>query len=316
MSSFSSIQRIVVTGSSGTIGTALCEELLRRGCEFTGVDKVPNPWNAEVQRRTIIQDLTHPDSVQKLPESDLVIHLAANARVHFSVKDPHLAAENIVQTMNVLEHGRTRDIPRVLFASSREVYGEQTEPAIDEAQARISAAESPYTASKVAGEAYLAAYRHCYGIKTVIVRFSNVYGRFDNSERVVPAFIRSLRNEEDLTVFGEEKTYDFTFIDDAVAGVMRIVERFDDVDGETFNIATGCGSRLVTVAEQLQQILNVKTRITCKPTRVGELMYYVGDISKAKELLGYEPRVALRQGLEAAVEWHLKTCPPAHTVRA
>jgi nucleoside-diphosphate-sugar epimerase len=306
MPSSSKIESVLVTGSSGTIGTALCEKLSNDGYTVIGVDKRPNPWSKRVQDLTKLGDLTQSATLEhlRLARPDVIVHLAANARVYFSVTNPSLAIENMSQTLNVLEYARKHKVPRLLFASSREVYGKQEEGSlVSETQAQLDGAESPYTASKVGAEAFVAAYRSCFQIGAVVVRFSNVYGRYDDSERIVPTFIRQLRDQQPLTVFGKNKTYDFTFIDDAVQGVAAAIARFDEVSGETFNLASGQGSTLEEMAKMLQKIMGVETPITVGEKRTGELTYYVADISKAKEKLGYEPKVMLEEGLRRAVDW-------------
>ena len=118
------MHRILVTGSSGTIGTALCEALIKSGYDVVGVDRRKNIWSPAVQKRTVMLDLLKPAQFKKLPAHlDMVIHLAAHARVYNLVKEPRLALENIETAYNVLEWARTRPVPRFLFASSREIYG-------------------------------------------------------------------------------------------------------------------------------------------------------------------------------------------------
>jgi nucleoside-diphosphate-sugar epimerase len=141
-------------------------------------------------------------------------------------------------------------------------------------------------------------------IGSVVVRFSNVYRRFDDSEHVVPRFIRRIHAREDLTIFGKGQTYDFTFIDDAVDGDLAVFERFEKVRGNTFNLATGQGSTLEQTARTLQKIIGIKSSIRVKTKRVGELMYYVADISKAQDHLDYNAKAALEKGLKRAVDWH------------
>lgn len=298
-------RKILVTGSNGTIGTALCERLLADGYTVYGVDRVRNRWSEKVDACTVIADLCDEASLAKLPSDvDLVIHLAANARVYLSVLDPKLAKENLLINYNILEYVRSLSIKRIVFASSREVYGPQDVPQVSEELAAIHGAESPYTASKTAGEAFIAAYRSSYDVESVIVRFSNVYGRYDESERVVPLFIRKCISQEPMTIFGADKTYDFTYIDDAVAGVVAIAERFSSVEGEVFNLATGKGTSIGQVAKFIQEAMDVELPIAIKENRRGELMRYVGDISKAKERLGYEPKIVVMEGMRRAVEWY------------
>lgn len=299
------IKKVLVTGSNGTIGTALCESLIESGYQVYGVDRVRNRWSKKVDACTVIADLCDERSLKELPtDVDLVIHLAANARVYLSVLDPNLAKENLLQNFHILEYVRSLPSRRIIFASSREVYGPQDVAQVSEDRAAIHGAESPYTASKTAGEAFVAAYGASYDVESVIVRFSNVYGRYDESERVVPLFIRKCLNGEPMTIFGAEKTYDFTYIDDAVRGVVAIAERFAQVKGEVFNLATGRGTSIGQVAKYLQEVMSVELPIDIKENRRGELMRYVGDISKARELLGYEPQVDVREGMRRAVEWY------------
>jgi UDP-glucose 4-epimerase len=152
------------------------------------------------------------------------VHLAANAKVHELVEQPHRALENINLTFNVLEYCRANRLP-IVFSSSREVYGDIHRYITEEASADFSYTESPYSASKIAGEALIYSYARCYGLPYLVFRFSNVYGRYDNDiermERVIPLFIRKISRGEPITVYGSEKVLDFTYIDDCVDGIVR-----------------------------------------------------------------------------------------------
>ncbi len=298
------IHKVLVTGSSGTIGTCLCEMLLARGFEVVGVDRKANKWNPDVNKRTVVGDLLVASTLTMLPRDvDIIVHLAANARVYDSVVDPTLAIENINLMYNVLEFARKTGVKRFVFASSREVYGEQDAAYVAETMVDFSGAESPYTASKVAGEGMTHAYASCYGIAPVIVRFSNVYGRYDDSNRLVPLFVRKTLAGEPLTVYGATKTYDFTFIDDAAGAVVSIIDRFDALAGQTFNIATGVGTSLLDVGKKIQILLGVDRPITVKDNRSGELMRYVANISKARDAFGYTPKTNVDDGIKHAIAW-------------
>jgi len=238
---------------------------------------------------------------------DLIIHLAANARVHDLVVKPNLALDNYLMVHNLLEFARKRDISRFLFSSSREVYGE-SKPGEKrrEESTHVSRIKAPYTASKFAAEALIHAYHVCYGIRPVIVRLSNVYGRYDVSERVIPLFLYYALRDRDITVFGREKKLDFTYIDDCTAGLSAIVERFDRVAGETLNLSTGKGERLLDLAEMIVENLGAKSKISSIDKRVGEISTFIGDISKAQKLLGYKPKVCLKEGLKLCTDWYVK----------
>ena len=305
---------ILITGSSGQIGTNLALRLLDSGHQVFGVDKRVNTWSSRIT--TMLQDLAAPyrdfaggiGSVP-YPRPDLVIHLAANAKVHELVQFPHRAMENIALTFNVLEYCRHNHLP-LIFSSSREVYGDIHRYITEEQHADFSFTESPYSASKVAGEALVYSYARCYGVSYIVFRFSNVYGRYDNDiermERVIPLFIQRMRAGQPVTVYGQEKTLDFTYIDDCVSGIIAGAERLLDgrVRNQTINLAYGQGNTLVRMAELIAEALGVPGQITVEPSkRVGEVSRYIADISRAAELLEYQPQVPLDEGIRRAVAW-------------
>ena len=306
--------RVLITGSSGQIGTNLGLRLLNEGHQVFGVDRRINPWTTRIP--TLLQDLALPQRDFRggiggapYPEVDVVVHLAANAKVHELVSEPHRALENITLTHNVLEFCREQGLP-LIFSSSREVYGDIHRYITDEQGADFSYTESPYSASKIAGEALIYSYARCYGLRYLVFRFSNVYGRYDNDiarmERVLPLFIDRIDRGEPVTVFGREKVLDFTYVDDCVDGIVRGIERLTagSVSNQTINLAYGAGNSLVAAAEYIAAALNKPAQIHVEPAkRVGEVTYYVADISRAHSLLGYEPQVPLAEGIRRAVAW-------------
>ena len=307
--------RILITGSSGQIGTNLALRLLQDGHWVFGIDKRPSTWTDEF--KTLLQDLAGHYAPYKggmngveWPEVDLVVHLAAHAKVHQLVRQPQRALENTMMTFNVLEYCRALDLPLV-FSSTREVYGDVHRfDGYGEATADFAYTESPYSASKIASEAFIYSYAKCYGLRYLVFRFSNVYGRYDNDlqrmERVIPLFIHQLGRGEPITVYGgEEKVLDFTFIDDCIDGITRGIERLATgaVRNETINLAYGQGNTLVRAAELIAAELEVTPHITRERSLVGEVTRYVADIQKARELLGWEPATPLDDGIPQAVGW-------------
>jgi UDP-glucose 4-epimerase len=299
--------RILLTGSSGTIGTRLFE-VLSSHHEVTGVDIRRNKWNLKLDSVTLNADLRDSGCLEGLsPEFDLIIHLAANARVYELVERPELAFDNMLINYNVLEFMRKKRIARMIYASSRETYGNIMEgTAIAEDRVRLENCESPYAASKMAGEAMIHGYARTYGMECVILRFSNVYGMYDDSDRVVPLWIKGCMRGTSLTVFGRDKSLDFTYIDDAVDGVVRVVDRFDKVKGNTFNIARGEEVRLLEVAEGIKALLGCHSENVIRESRPGEVRKYRADISKAEGLLGFRPQVGIEEGLRRTVQWYLE----------
>ena len=307
--------RILLTGSSGQIGTNLALRLQADGHHVFGVDKRVNSWTEDF--RYILQDLaSHYPAFRggiggvEYPEVDLVVHLAAHAKVHQLVRQPHRALENLIMTHNVLEYARQLELPLV-FSSTREVYGDVHRfDEYGEASADFAYTESPYSASKIASEAFVYSYARCYGLRYLVFRFSNVYGRYDSDlqrmERVLPLFMHQMSRGEPITVFGgEEKVLDFTYIDDCIDGIVRGVERLaaGTVANETINLAYGQGNTLVRAAELIAGELGVEPQINRAPSLLGEVTRYVADIRKARELLDWQPATPLDQGIPRAVEW-------------
>lgn len=297
--------KILVTGSSGTIGNCLCESLLTQGADVVGVDVRRNRWNDQVHQRTIYMDLREPSSLEELPRDiDIVIHLAANARVYNLVKEPDLAKDNFLTLYNVLEYVRQNDIGKILFSSSREVYGNSGHIIHSEEESFVRNCESSYTATKIAGEAMIHAYNQCYGIEYVIVRFSNVYGKYDYSDRVVPLFISKALNNEDIRIYGRDKILDFTYIDDAVGGVVKILDLFEIARNELYNIATQTGYSIEQVARNIIELTGSESQLFFEPNRTGEVCRFVADISKAKAVLGYCLDNDLQEGISKTIEWY------------
>ncbi|MBP6017162.1 MAG: NAD-dependent epimerase/dehydratase family protein [Candidatus Promineofilum sp.] len=306
--------RILITGSSGQIGTNLGLHLLARGHEVFGIDVRPNNWTQAFP--TLLQDLSAPFTdfqgglghAPYPPDLDVVVHFAAHAKVHELVQQPARALENIVMTFNVLEFCRHNDLP-IMFSSSREVYGDIRRYITEESSADFAFTESPYSASKISGEALIYSYAQCYGLRYLVFRFSNVYGRYDvdieRMERVIPLFIRKISLGQSITVFGQDKVLDFTYVDDCVAGVYRGIELLASGGeaNQTINLAFGQGHSLITMASYIGEALGVMPELTVKPSRVGEVTHYVADIGKARALLGYTPQTPLREGINRAVAW-------------
>ncbi len=302
--------KILVTGSSGTIGTRLCEKLMETGHGVIGADWEPCKWNDAVEKIRLDIDLRDETECEKLPKDvDLVIHLAANARVYELVENPERALDNVLDTFNVLEHARKNDIKKILFASSRETYGNIRLPdgqKYTEDKAHFMTCESPYTASKIAGEAFFESYKRCYKLETVIIRFSNVYGMYDDSVRVVPLFFRQARDGETMTVFGRDKFLDFTYIDDAVDGVMKVVAQWDKAKNGTYNLAYGEGTSILHLAEKMKELLKSDAKIEVTDARTGEVTHYIADISKAQKTFGYDPKTSFEEGVVKRVEWYAR----------
>lgn len=300
------MSNVIITGSSGQIGTNLGLRLLERGDNVTGLDIRRNTWTNKIL--SIRRDLTAPFLSVPPGAPHVMVHLAAHAKVHATVERPSMAMENIAMTFNTLEYCRKHNLP-LIYASSREVYGDVRRFITEESCADFNLTESPYSASKLAGEALVYSYARCYGLRYIVFRFSNVYGRYDNDlermERVIPLFIRRIAAGEPVTVYGPDKVLDFTYVDDCVSGIVAGVDLLASGArvNETVNLAYGRGHTLIELAAFIGEALGVRPDVTTRPARVGEVTHYVANVGKARALLGYDPQVTLRDGIRRSVEW-------------
>jgi UDP-glucose 4-epimerase len=311
---------ILITGSSGQIGTNLGLALLARGDSVVGIDARGNSWTDKISTVTLdlvaaahdVDAMLSRAELNGSQKFDAIVHLAAHAKVHELVRTPHKAMQNVDMSFAALEIARKLKCP-ILFGSSREVYGDIHRHVTDESMADFVVAESPYSASKIAGEAFFYSYARCYGIKTLVFRFSNVYGRYDNDlarmERVVPLFVKKIAAEEPITVFGRDKMLDFTYIDDCVSGVIAGLDALTSgkVVNQTINLAYGQGQTLFDLVSLIELGLGKQAIATYEKSLTGEVTRYVADISKAKKLLGYAPTTPLTRGIQKYIAWQRET---------
>ena len=299
-----SINSILITGSSGAVGTALIKELTD-DYEIYAVDICENPWISI--ENEITADLTVKGELQNLPSDvDLIIHLAAHARVFKLIEQPDLARENLDMLFNLLEFSRENDISKFIFASSREIYGDGNKLITTENEAPIDSCENPYAASKISGEYLVRSYENCYGIDSLVLRFSNIYGKYDVSDRVIPLFISQAYHGDDLTIFGENKVLDFVYIDDCIQGIERSIQQFSKVKGESINIASGEGKSIEELAKLIISNVGSNAKVNIEVNRQGEVERFIADISKAQKVIQYRPNYSFEDGISAAIDWYLE----------
>ncbi len=253
-----------------------------------------------------IGDIRNKEVVENATKRvELIIHLAANTGVNPSVENPLLDMEsNVIGTFNLLEASRKFNIKRFVFASSGAAIGE-TEPPIHEE--KVPRPLSPYGASKLAGEGYCSAYCRTFGIKTVSLRFGNVYGPLSGHKNsVVAKFIKKALNGETLEIYGDgNQTRDFIFIDDLIQAIKLATKT--DVGGEVFQIATHKETTVNELADKIKVVVENETGkkvdvIYSKP-RPGDIRRNYSDISKARKILKYEPRYDIDKGLKHTFEY-------------
>ena len=263
------------------------------------------PRSSEVE--LVVGDIRDKDlAVKACRGMDAVVHLAANTGVMLSIEDPMAdCMANVIGTVNFLEAARKNGLKRFVFASSGA-------PSRNRLFMKRCCQDpiSPYGASKLCGEAYCLAYYGSFGLETVALRFGNVYGpRSSHKGSVVAKFIKHIFAGEPLPIYGDgNQTRDFIYVADLVDAILLALER-PNVRGEVFQIATHREHTVGEVAEALNRLaekyVGRKSEIVYEKERKGEVKRNYSDISKARRMLGFEPRWGLEAGLEATFKWFL-----------
>jgi UDP-glucose 4-epimerase len=315
--------RWLITGGCGFIGVNLVRQLIARGDQVSVLDNLnvgtPDDLRCvaelaeegEGERRVnavklIVGDVRDADVVDRAVRgANVVVHLAAQTGVMPSIEDPVLGCElNVGGTLNLLMASRNHGVESFVFASSGATLGEQSLPLNEE---KVPKPQSPYGASKLAGEAYCQAFHGAFGLPAVSLRFSNVYGPYSFKKgSVVAQFFRSAFAGEPLVVYGDgSQTRDFIHTSDICQAILKASS--SDVGGEVFQIATEKETSIQDLAMRVKTLseshLNQPVDIIHKPRREGEVLRNSSEITKAKTLMNFSPKVELDRGLEETFAW-------------
>jgi UDP-glucose 4-epimerase len=286
--------KVVVTGGAGFIGSHLVDRLLAdTHANVVVLDNLHRgrltnlAQHADSPRLSIIQgDIRDAELVtDTLRGAHAVYHLAAQSTVMGAVEDlDYSFSTNVVGTFNVLRSAAQESVARVVFASSREVYGEPIDLPVDEGQPLL--AINFYGASKVMGEAYCRAFRRASGLNTVILRLANAYGPRDFG-RVIPLWVDQALSGDDLTVYGGKQVLDFVWVGQIVEALMRTAE----LEGPTppINVGSGTGTRIVDLARRIRLMAGSHSQIHLVPARAVEVVQYVARVDRMRQLLHVEP---------------------------
>jgi UDP-glucose 4-epimerase len=286
--------KVVVTGGAGFIGSHLVDRLLAdTHAEVVVLDNLHRgrlsnlAQHADSPQLSIIQgDIRDADLVAStLRGADVVYHLAAQSTVMGAVDDlDYSFSTNVIGTFNILKAAAAEGVKRVVFASSREVYGEPIELPVDEGQPLL--AINFYGASKVMGEAYCRAFRRANGLNTLILRLANAYGPRDFG-RVIPLWVDQATSGQDLTVYGGKQVLDFVWVGQVVEALARAAE----LEGPMppINVGSGTGTRIVDLARRIRLMAGSHSQLQLVPARAVEVVQYVARVDRMRQLLQIEP---------------------------
>jgi UDP-glucuronate 4-epimerase len=313
------VARVVVTGGVGFIGYHVTRALLARGDEVTVIDDFSNaPYPAAEKRRNhrdlaaefaqarvVEACITRREAIAPLFEgADAVLHLAGLAGVRPSFADPvRYARVNVEGTAIVHEVAREHGVQRFAFASSSSVYGNATPlPAHEDAPAIVP--ESPYAATKRSAELVVSALcRKTPAMRCAALRFFTVYGPRQRPEMAITLFARAVTAGRPLTLFGDgSMRRDFTFVDDIVRGVLAALDRAPP-GFRAYNLGSGAPVDLHTLIAEIGAAAGVEPVVERAPVPLGDVDATFADVSRAREELGWSPRVLLREGLQRVIAW-------------
>jgi UDP-N-acetylglucosamine/UDP-N-acetylgalactosamine 4-epimerase len=306
----------LVTGGAGFIGSNLCEVLLEKGYKVRCLDDLSNGKQSNVDlfidnpNYTFIKgDIRDLDTCMKACKGvDYVLNQAAWGSVPRSIEMPLLYEEiNIRGTLNMMEAARQNGVKKFVYASSSSVYGD--EPNLPKQEGREGNLLSPYALTKMVDEEYGKLYSKLYGLDTYGLRYFNVFGKRQDPNgayaAVIPKFIKQLLNDESPTINGDGKqSRDFTYIENVIEANLKACKAPSEVAGEAFNIAYGGREYLIDVYNSLCKALGKDIAPIFGPDRKGDIKHSNANISKAKEMLGYDPCWSFERGIEAAIEWY------------
>ncbi|MBA2556421.1 MAG: NAD-dependent epimerase/dehydratase family protein [Chloroflexi bacterium] len=298
----------LVTGGAGFIGASLVRALEARGDRVRVLDSgraAGARYLTGTAAEIVPADIAEPGiAAAAVKGVDAIVHLAARTSVPASMEAP-LAdlRDNVLAAVTVLDAARVEGVQRFVFASSNATVGLMAPPAREDILPRPV---SPYGAAKLAFEGYLQAYHHGYGMTTTALRFSNAYGPYSlHKGSVVATFIRECLEGRPLVIHGDgDQTRDLVHVDDLVALMLLALDAPAGlVGGEVFQAGTGKETTVRELAETVLELCGGGGRIEHLPARRGDVLRNVSAISKARDMLGYMPRVELRQGLAQTVAW-------------
>lgn len=306
--------RFLVTGGAGFIGSNLVEGLLKRGFKVKVVDnfstgKRENIKNFIKDIELIEGDIIFYRTALKAAENvDVILHQAALPSVPRSISDPVASNEaNITGTLNILEAAREKKVQKVIVASSSSVYGDS--PVLPKREDMNINPLSPYAVTKLATEQYAMVYAKVYGLKTIALRYFNVFGpRQDPTSQysaVIPKFISLMLKDERPTIYGDGLTSrDFTYVENVIEANIQCALN-TEVGGEIFNVACHEQTSLNDLVGMINKILNKKIEPMYQDFRPGDIKHSYADISKIEKMIGFKPIVNFEKGLKMTIDWYM-----------
>ena len=308
----------LVTGGAGFIGSNLCEAILKMGYKVRCLDDLSTGKKENIDLFTddpnytfIKGDVKNLEVCMNVCEGvDYVLHQAAWGSVPRSIEMPlFYERNNIMGTLNMMEAARQKGVKKFVYASSSSVYGDH--PVLPKKEGQEGNLLSPYALTKRCAGEYAKLYTRLYGLDTYGMRYFNVFGRRQDPDgayaAVIPKFIKMLMNDETPTINGDgRQSRDFTYVENVIEANLKACLAPHEAAGNAFNIAYGGREYLIDIYHSLTRALGKDIEPNFGPDRAGDIKHSNADISKAREMLGYDPDYDFDSGLKLAIDWYVK----------
>jgi len=302
--------KILVTGCCGFIGSHACEFLLKKQIEVIGIDNMNDYYDVKLKEENLNilqkypnfkffkEDICNTDKISLL-KPDKVCHLASMAGVRYSIQNPSLYEKiNIGGFIHILEECVKNKVKQLVFASSSSVYGLNKKVPFSESDP-IETCNSPYACSKLAMEIFSKTYHQLYGLKSIGLRFFTVYGPRGRPDMAPYKFMKAIKEEKEFEKYGDGTTSrDYTYISDIVDGIFGALENKKERGYEIYNLGNSNPVTLNEFIETCKKVSKKKALFKVKEMQLGDVPHTYADISKAREDLGYNPKVSLEEGLK------------------
>lgn len=311
----------LITGGAGFIGSTITERLLNEGNKVVVVDNFCDYYDPQLKQDNVTpflnnenfilykSDIRDAETLRKAFEEnniDIIIHLAAMAGVRPSIENPVLYQDvNGIGTQNILEQAKKHNIKSLVMASSSSVYGNCKEVPFKEDMI-VDYAISPYAATKKANEVMAHVYHKLYNMNIIMLRFFTVYGPKQRPDLAINKFTRMMQNGEEITMYGDGTTSrDYTYVDDIVDGVIRSCNYVEEKENvyEIINLGSNNPISLKEMIATIGRVLNIEPKIQQLPMQPGDVDRTYADITKARTLLGYEPKMTFEEGIRHFIKW-------------
>jgi len=313
---------ILITGSAGFIGYHLTEKLLKKNINVTGIDNINNYYDTKLKKNRINElkknkkfkfykidlcEYTKLDNVIKKNKIKFIIHLAAQAGVRYSIKNPKIYFKsNLEGFFNILEVSRHNKIKHLVFASTSSVYGDTKKFPLNENN-RTDHPLSFYAATKKSNEVMAHSYSYIYKLPCTGVRFFTVYGPFGRPDMALFKFTKNIINNQSIELFNNgNHLRDFTYVDDIVDGIYSLIKRHSkkNIPYEIFNIGNGNPKKLKDYLKFIEKKLNSKAKVKKLPLQIGDIFKTHSDIKKLKKYTNYKPKTNIEVGISKFIEWY------------